>query len=191
MAVVAGLDLAGNPRRCSGYAEISVSERVVSNARCLYSDEEILVTIASRASVLAIDAPISSEPVMRQLDREAIRRGYRVMPPSFGGMRILTQRAWRIYSELRGLGVVVIETHPRSALKSSGAKDLWGLLERHKIEIPRSFAEALRIKDIADAMIASVVAYCYYMGTCIGSIEAPDGTLYILRKRSEGSGSQH
>lgn len=180
MVVVAGLDLAGSPRRCSGYAEIHVPQRMVADARCLYDDSEI-IDAARRISVIAIDAPISSEPVMRQLDREAIRRGYRVLPPSFGGMRILTQRAWRIYSILRSLGVAVIETHPRSAFKSSGAKDLGDLLGKLGIEIHGRISTAAGARDISDAIIASVVAYCYYVGGCVESIEAPDGALYLLK----------
>lgn len=182
MTIVAGLDLAGTPRRCSGYAEIHVMRRTLLDARCLYTDEEIVESVARRISVLAIDAPISREPVMRQLDREAMRRGYKVLPPSFKGMRILTQRAWRIYNRLKSLGITVIETHPRSALKSSGARDLEDLLRRHGIEIPGNLYEAARVKDIEDAIIASMVAYCYYIGRCIGSIEASDGTLYLVSK---------
>ncbi|HWQ17275.1 MAG TPA: hypothetical protein VNL13_05535 [Sulfolobales archaeon] len=182
MAIVAGLDLSGTPRRCSGYAEIDVSRKTILSARCLYEDREIIETIRNRISVIAIDAPISREPIMRELDREAIRRGYRVLPPSMGGMRILTQRAWKIYSELKESGVIVIETHPRSALKSSGSGGLEELVRKLGIEIPQGFVETAKAKDISDAIVASIVAYCYYTGGCIRSIEAPDGVLYLIAK---------
>ncbi len=182
MAIVAGLDLSGTPRRCSGYAEIDVLRKTILSARCLYEDGEIIETIKNRISVIAIDAPISREPIMRDLDREAIRRGYRVLPPSMGGMRILTQRAWKIYSELRESGVIVIETHPRSALKSSGSGGLEELVRKLGIEIPQGFVEAARARDISDAIVASIVAYCYYTRECIRSIEASDGVLYLIAK---------
>ena len=180
LAIVAGLDLSGTLRRCSGYAEIQVQLRTVLDARCLYGDEDIFNVIIGRVSVVAIDAPISREPVMREIDREAIRRGYRVLPPSLGGMRILTQRAWRIYSRLKRSGVIVIETHPRSALKSSGANSVEDLLRRLGIEAPQDLMAAVRVKDISDAIVASIAAYCYYTKSCIRSIEASDGTLYLI-----------
>jgi predicted nuclease with RNAse H fold len=93
---VAGLDLSGSYRRCSGYSEIDIGSRRIAVATCLYRNEDIVSTIASRVSVVAIDAPIAREARMRELDREAIRRGYRVLPPSMQGMRMLTQRAWKI-----------------------------------------------------------------------------------------------
>jgi predicted nuclease with RNAse H fold len=182
VAIVAGLDLSGVPRKCNGYAEIHVPRKNILDAKCLYEDREIIETIKNRISVVAIDAPISREPIMRELDREAIRRGYRVLPPSMRGMRILTQRAWRIYSELKESGVIVIETHPRSALKSSGSGGLEELLRKLGIGIPQGLVEAARAKDISDAIVASVVAYCYYTRECIRSIEASDGVLYLIAR---------
>jgi predicted nuclease with RNAse H fold len=67
-------------------------------------NEDIVSTITSRVSVVAIDAPIAREARMRELNREAIRRGYRVLPPSMQGMRMLTQRAWKISLELTNIG---------------------------------------------------------------------------------------
>jgi len=180
--IVAGLDLSGSYRRCSGYSEIDVKSRSIVRAACLYRDEDIISTIANNASIVAIDAPIAREPRMRELDRIAIRRGYRVLPPSLGGMRMLTQRAWKIYLELTSLGVEVIETHPRSALKSSSSESLEDLLNIYGIKTHQEIISKSREKDIRDAMIASIVAYCYYIEKrCIEEIRASDGTLYLLK----------
>ncbi|MBS7634583.1 hypothetical protein KEJ34_03685 [Candidatus Bathyarchaeota archaeon] len=64
----------------------------------------------------------SPAPVFRDVDRRAIREGYRVLPPRLGAMRMLMIRAWRLYEMLSSNGVKVIETHPYSALKSSDEK---------------------------------------------------------------------
>jgi predicted nuclease with RNAse H fold len=190
---VAGLDLSGSYRRCSGYSEIDIGSRRIAVATCLYRDEDIVSTIASRVSVVAIDAPIAREARMRELDREAIRRGYRVLPPSMRGMRMLTQRAWKISLELINIGVEVIETHPRSAIKSSGTQSLEELLSIYGIEIsPEIKGRILRRKDIEDAIVASVVAYCYYIGgECIEEIRTSDGTLYLLKSTNSPTVDSH
>lgn len=77
-------------------------------------NEDIVSTITTRVSVVAIDAPIAREARMRELNREVIRGGYRVLPPRMQGMRMLTQRAWKISLELINIGVEVIETHPEA-----------------------------------------------------------------------------
>lgn len=179
--LVAGLDLSASAKRCSGYAEIDVASRSLTTALCLYTDDEILSTASSRASIVAVDAPIAGEARMRELDREAIRRGYRVLPPSLGGMRALTARAWRIYQELSRRGVVVIETHPRSAMKSSGFRGVREILKAYGISPNAVQGPRPLSKDIEDAIVAAVVAYCYYIGSCIEEVRAPDGVLYLLR----------
>ncbi|MEM4971985.1 MAG: hypothetical protein QXE01_12120 [Sulfolobales archaeon] len=180
--IVAGLDLSGSYRRCSGYSEIDIESRSIARAICLYRDEDIISAIANRVSVVAIDAPIAREARMRELDRIAIKRGYRVLPPSLGGMRMLTQRAWKIYLELTNIGVEVIETHPRSALKSSGLDSLEDLLNIYGIKAAPEIIGRSWGKDIRDAIIASIVAYCYYMERrCVEEIRASDGTLYLLK----------
>jgi len=179
--LVAGLDLSASAKRCSGYAEIDMASRSLTTALCLYTDDEILFTASSRASIVAVDAPIAGEARMRELDREAIRRGYRVLPPSLGGMRALTARAWRIYIELSRRGVVVIETHPRSAMKSSGFGGVREILEAYGIS-PTAVEVLMPLsRDIADAIVAAVVAYCYRIGGCIEEVRASDGVLYLLR----------
>lgn len=177
--IVAGLDLAGNPRRCSGYAEIDAALRRLAGVACLRGDDEILER-CSGAGVVAVDAPLAPEPVMRELDRLAIRRGYRVLPPSIGGMRILTRRAWALREGLVSRGVVVIETHPKSVLKSSGAGDPGRLLDL--LGISRGRWDPWRgPEDLGDAVAAAAAAYCFHARHCSERLEASDGVLYLVR----------
>lgn len=183
-SIASGLDLSGSPRRCSGYSEIDVEMRAIARVGCLYRDEEILSAIVGRASIVAIDAPIAPEPRVRELDRIVIRMGFRVLPPSLGGMRILTQRAWMLYRELSRMGVRVIETHPRSALKNSGFEDPVDLIRWLGIKTPPEISRGRLARDIMDAIVASLVAYCYLVGGCVEEIRASDGALYLISRRS-------
>jgi predicted nuclease with RNAse H fold len=183
-SIASGLDLSGNPGRCSGYSEIDVDMRAIVRVGCLYRDEEILSVIVGRVSIVAIDAPITHEPRVRELDRIVIRMGFRVLPPSLGGMRILTQRAWRLYGGLSSMGVRVIETHPRSALKNSGFEDPVDLIRWLGIKPPPEIPKGRFARDIMDAIVASLVAYCYLEGGCVEEIRASDGVLYLISRRS-------
>lgn len=176
-----GLDLAAKESRCSGYAEIEVrgGGAALARARCLYSDEEIVST-ASVLSVVAIDAPLTNEPVMRDVDRAMVRLGYRVLPPSFKWMRVLSLRGYRISKELESVGVKVIETHPRSALTSSGAVSVKALLQALNV-CPRgvNLDDISKIKDLVDAIISATVAYCYVKG-CVRVVRGRDGEVYLI-----------
>lgn len=112
---IVGLDLSGSERRPTGFA-ILRGKRILTGEAA--GDLE-LFEICGRpvVSLVAIDAPLSF-PVrgaLRPCDRMMISRGLRVFPPTFGGMRMLTERGVRISSHLRDLGVKVIEVHPRSS----------------------------------------------------------------------------
>ncbi len=117
------------------------------------------------------------------VDRLAISRGFKVFPPNFSYMRDLTARAWSISREIEKRGAIVIETHPRSALKSSGVENIALLLSRIGVGIDSSIDMDLlsRNKDLADAVVCSVVAYCYYLSSCIDKLEANDGSIYLIR----------
>ncbi len=178
--VIAGLDLAANPRRCSGYASMDLNERTIFNVKCLYNDEDILNEILKdKVKLLAVDAPISPEPVFRDVDRKAIRGGYRVLPPTLGAMRMLAARAWRLYEMLSIKGIEVIETHPRSALKSSGEKSVEALLIKMDIKLNVDNS-VLLIKDLRDAIVSLVVAYCYQSKARLMEIKGEDGVIYLI-----------
>lgn len=178
---VAGLDLAAKSTNCSGYALIDVSSLVLVKLTCLYSDEQIVSTILSDGvALVSVDSPISREPVFRAVDREAIQRGFRVLPPNLGPMRNLTLRGWRLYEKLSSEGITVIETHPSSALKSSGCRNPLDLAKILGIDVEEHLQGYLG-KDLRDALVAALVALCYVRGDCLQAIEADDGRIYLIK----------
>ncbi|MDT7866445.1 MAG: DUF429 domain-containing protein [Desulfurococcales archaeon] len=181
MFFVAGLDLAASPKRCSGYALLDVVSRKILKVTCLYDDDEILSTIRDdKVELVAIDAPLIEEPSYRRVDRTARSLGYPVLPPTLGPMRSLTKRAWALSSKLANMNVIVIETHPRSALLSSGYPRVETLLEGTRLSINLNIKDLC--KDEVDAIISAVVAYCYVTKLCIDGIKAEDGIIYIIKK---------
>jgi uncharacterized protein len=139
---VVGLDLAGSPRRTTGFCVVGRGTRV--QARPLHTDAEILhATVASAPDLVAIDAPLFLPlgratiddrlgPHLRAADRELLRLGIRFFPVTLGPMRMLTRRGMQLRAALASAGIRSIECYP------GAAQDLWG--------IPRKQAgiEALR-----------------------------------------------
>ncbi|MBC7218755.1 MAG: DUF429 domain-containing protein [Hadesarchaea archaeon] len=121
---VIGIDLAGLEVNPSGFA-ILVGKKIT--AKTLHTDGEILehCTII-RPTVIAIDAPLSlpRRGNLREADLSLIKRGFRVFPPKFGGMKSLTTRGIRLARKIRKNKIDVIEVHPRtSGLIISGTDD--------------------------------------------------------------------
>lgn len=178
---VGGLDLAAYEYRCTGFAVID-ENGVVEELKCLYSDDDIRENVEIFSiKILAIDAPITEFPRFRDVDREAIRRGFRVFPPTFSYMKMLSMRAWRLYRELTLRGVTVIETHPRSALKNSGFNDVVELCKALNISLGYHMRK-VNVKDLRDALISAIVALCYKKSSCLDAIRASDGVIYIISK---------
>lgn len=178
---VAGLDLAADPSRCTGYVSLNLKGRrdgSLLTARCLGTDSEILnQVISEEITVVAIDAPIAPEPVMRDVDRKMISLGYRVFPPTFSHMRELTVRGWGLYYTLRSMGVTAIETHPRSALKSGGYADPYEAAHAMGVSVGARLAG----KDLEDALVAALVAAAYVWGVA-EKVWGSDGVIYLLPK---------
>ncbi len=101
--------------------------------RVLGDDDEILrEVLASRPSIVAIDAPLAlprgrrslevpGPPHLRACDRALLAMGIRFFPLTLGPMRQLTARGIALAAELRRRGVAVIEAYP------GGAQDVLGL----------------------------------------------------------------
>jgi len=179
MRYAVGLDLAAKQNRCSGVAVINLHSKEVLEATCLSTDEEIINFISGlRHSVIAVDAPLASKPVMREVDKLMIRLGLRVFPPSFNWMKQLTLRGYELASRLNSLGFTVIETHPRSVLKYVGLRNYRELFDVIGVRLGN-----LRVlnKHIEDALVASAVAYCY-VSSCVSRVSSSDGTIYLVGK---------
>jgi predicted nuclease with RNAse H fold len=178
---VAGLDLAALERNCSGYALIDLESSRLVKLKCLYGDEDIVANIlADNVKVTSIDSPLAKEPKLRSVDRLAISSGFRVLPPNLGYMSRLTVRGWNIYKRLTSAGVTVIETHPRSALKSSRANSVDDLTRKLGIDVGVYGSQKLR-KDLQDAIVAAIVSLCYVRRDCLSHIAAEDGVIYLIK----------
>jgi len=183
---VAGIDLAAKENRCTGYASIDVDKSMIIDVLCLYSDDNIVNKIINdRIAIAAIDAPIIKNPRMRNVDRAMIRRGFKVFPPNFSWMKLLSTRAFRISNILHRYGVKIIETHPRSALINSKCKDAYEVLKLLGISIGPKHRNALSFnRNLADAVICACVAYLHVKGNDEVIVEN-DGSIHLIRPLCE------
>ncbi|WFO75229.1 DUF429 domain-containing protein [Desulfurococcaceae archaeon MEX13E-LK6-19] len=187
MVTLCGLDLAGTPRRSSGIAVISIQydKAKLLEVTTLYTDDEILDYILSlNPTVVAIDSPLSLPPKgkwFRDVDIEMKKRGYPVLPPRWKSMEMLTLRAIEIKDKLENHGIRVIETHPKSALRSSNCRNVLEALEAAGVEyhITKKLS-----RDEEDAVIASLVALFYQRGRAV-VVKSIDGEIHLLPKLCE------
>lgn len=176
MVIFAGLDPAGTEKRPTGLAIIKNNIFIFIGK--LYRDNEIIDKILFyKPVVLAIDSPLSYSKGYREVDLLMKKLGYKVLPPGWRSMQILIHRSLRIKSILEKRGVKVIETHPLSALKSSGCKTLDELLAKLNIKLETKNLS----KDEKDAAIASLVAKFYYNNKSY-MVKAKDGIIHLLPK---------
>jgi uncharacterized protein len=191
---VVGLDLAGSPRRTTGFCELG--RGAVVRTRALHGDEEVLAaTLGARPDVVAIDAPLflptgratiedRSGPHLRAADRELLRLGIRFFPVTLGPMRMLTSRGLALKAALEAAGVRSVECYP------GAAQDLWG--------VPRKQAGEARLRaglrgrgvrgdidrddlthDELDAITCALVGRAYLAGDFL-AIGSPVEGLMVL-----------
>ncbi len=112
---VIGIDLAGRTTNPSGFALLS--NHKIKTWLIYSNDEMIELCTREYPSVVAIDAPLSlpKRGNLRKADALLIKRGFRVFPPTFAGMRSLTERGIHLANELRAKKIKVIEIHPRTS----------------------------------------------------------------------------
>jgi len=128
--VVLGLDLAGSPRRPTGFCVLRALE---AETRLLFGDAEIIEAAARvRPGLIVIDAPLNLPPGRksfedrngehyRPCDRELRARGIPFFPITLGPMRALTLRGIALKRRLERRGFRVLEMYP------GGAQDVWGI----------------------------------------------------------------
>ena len=126
--VVVGLDLAGSPKRPTGFCLLRGRDAETAD---LFGDEEILAAVRAAAPALvAIDAPLNLPPGRtsihdrngshyRVCDLELRRRGIPFFPITLGPMRGLTERGIQLRRAIEALGIRVVEMYP------GGAQDVW------------------------------------------------------------------
>jgi len=155
-----GIDLAAYERRFSGICVIRGKNAFTIRLRT--DDEIITMAKKARPSVIAIDAPLTSNPAMRKCDIDLIKLGFRVFPPGFSHMRDLSLRGFSLAKKLDEFDV--IETFPSAAYKIMGIRK-----PRRKSEI-KGAAEILERKagvmlekvpesiDELDSFVCAIVA---------------------------------
>jgi predicted nuclease with RNAse H fold len=118
MTSIIGIDLAGNSKNPTGWA---LWKKGVVKTGLVYTDKEVLEGIISnKPSIIAIDAPFSlpKKGILRNADKEMIKKGYRVFPPTLPAMKKLTLRAIKLNALILERGYRTIEVHPTSTRKA-------------------------------------------------------------------------
>lgn len=112
---VIGIDLAGLNTRPSGLATLTGR---AFKTQLLHSNKQMIdLCVKEGPDIVAIDAPLSlpKRGNLRNADLSLIKRGLRVFPPTFAGMRSLTTRGILLSKKLRARKIKVIEIHPRTS----------------------------------------------------------------------------
>ena len=177
MVIYCGLDPSASPKKLSGLAFLEPNSSLL--LLLLRADQEIIGAVKKyMPRIIAIDSPLSHAKGYRKVDILLKKHGYKVLPPGWPAMRKLVDRSMKLTNIFEELGVKVIETHPRSALRSSNCKSIEDLLNS------LGYTEISRItnfltQDEKDAIIASFVALYYDLGETV-VFKAEDGEVYLL-----------
>ncbi len=133
--IIAGIDLAGSPRRPTG---ICILSGLTAQTHIAFADDEILHWVAqAQPDLVPIDAPLTLPPGrssindregehFRACDREMQRLGIRFFPITIGPMRMLTERGMALRKKIEALVCRVVECYP------GAAQDIWGLPRQHR-----------------------------------------------------------
>ena len=129
-----GIDLAGVATRPTGFCILNEFQ---AETTILYTDDDIIKKTRDYSPALvAIDAPLWLPPGRKSLeekdtnhlrdsDRELLKKGIKLFPPTLGPMRKLTARGILLRETLENLGFKVIEAYP------GGAQDIWSIPRKH------------------------------------------------------------
>ncbi len=177
MVIYCGLDPSASPKKSSGLAFLEPGSSLL--IFLLRTDQEIISTVKRyMPKIIAIDSPLSHAKGYRKVDILLKKHGYKVLPPGWPAMRKLVNRSIKLVSIFEKLGIKVIETHPRSALRSSNCRSFKVLLSSLGYSEISKIADFLN-QDEKDAIIASFVALYYDLGETV-IFRAEDGEVYLL-----------
>ncbi len=118
----AGVDLALPNRRRTGFGLINAIGHTYYVSTLSTKEEIIDLVLRQSPSLVCIDAPLGlpRQGINRLVEVRARRLGLMLIPPLLGPMRQLTMYGIQLASELRRLGIAVLEVHPTSTLKILG-----------------------------------------------------------------------
>lgn len=197
--VVVGLDLAGSPKRNTGFCVID--QKLRCSASTLHSDEEILSkTVEVLPKVVSIDAPLflprgrksiddRGPPHLRECDKELLRMHIRFFPISIGPMRMLTARGMRLRAELEWRGFETIESFPGAIQdllgiprKQAGVNKLADALVRHGLKFDRPTSGLNG--DELDAATSALVGLMYVNGESRAIGDPKEGLMILPASRT-------
>jgi len=194
--IVAGLDLAGSPKRNTG-ACIMHNKKVVLYAT-LFGDDEIIDFVRdSGAQIIAIDAPLSLPPGrkslednngvhLRKCDEELIKRKIRFFPITIGPMRMLTKRGISLKKKFKRMGFESVEIFP------GATQDVFGIpRKQHSMKGLLKGLEKLGIKglnktmnnDELDAVTGAYTGYLYLKGKAEVLGDLRKGAIIIPKRK--------
>lgn len=183
---IIGIDLAGKPENPTGWA---VWENKKVKTKLIYTDEEIIEGITrSKPAIIAVDAPFTlpKSGIFRKADREMIRRGYRVFPPSLPGMKKLTTRAMKLNKLIAKSGYKTIEVHPTSTRKalSMPSKD-WGKVQTilKGIGLEGDIKGRVLTSHEIDAVTAALTAYLHMRSQTEALGDEEEGYIIVPKKQ--------
>lgn len=184
--IITGIDLAGKAENPTGCAVLK-DEKV--KASLLYTDNQILETITkNKPEIIAIDAPFSlpKSGVFRRADKEMIKNGYHVLPPSLPAMRRLAMRAMKLNKLMVEKGFKTIEVHPTSACKALKIPPKnWGKIQTFLTQI--GLKGDLKVRTLAsheiDAIMAALTAYLHIKNQTDALGDMEEGYIIIPKKQ--------
>ena len=184
--IIMGIDPAGKPQNPTGCA---IWKDGTVKTSLIYTDNEILENIArSKPAIIAIDAPFSfpKRGILRKADKEMIRRGYRVFPPSIKAMRKLTARTIKLNKLIAEKGYKIIEVHPTSTRKALNipAKE-WKEIQKilKSIRLEGDFKARTLTPHEIDAITAALTAYLHMQKQTEALGDKEEGYIIIPRKQ--------
>ena len=199
--VVAGIDLAGSPKRPTGGCLL---RGLRATTALLFEDEAILDFVrAGRPDLVTVDAPLNLPPGRRSIedrngehyrlcDLELRARGIPFFPITLGPMRSLTTRGIALRRLMEDEGFRVLEMYP------GGAQDIWRLPRaRRDLAGLRSGLVRLGLKDLAkrpsdhelDAATGALVGRFYLQGRAQVLGDFATGAILLPRPPRERASS--
>jgi predicted nuclease with RNAse H fold len=184
--IIIGIDLSGKPQNPTGLA---VWINRVVKTTLLYGDDQILETIAqNKPDIIAIDAPFSlpKSGLLRKVDREMIKNGYRVFPLSLPAMKKLTIRAMALNRLISEKEFKTVEVHPTSTCKALGMpKKDWGKIQT--ILVQMGLEGDLKVRTLVsheiDAVLAALTAYLHIKNQTEALGDKNEGYIIIPKKQ--------
>lgn len=191
---ILGIDLAGKPENPTGISILNVNLKTLRpdiKFNLLHEDEDILnETKRLNPDLIAIDAPLSLPRGRCCLSKDCscskvgghfreaeaeIRKYGSVLPLTFIGMRMLTERAIALSNKLKRK-YKVIEVYPRTVQKILGFNDLYPDLNRY-FKLPTEVTD-----HELDAALAALTGF-FYLKDCHMELGDPEEGTIILPKR--------